>query len=172
MSYYCEMCGRELEAREAKRAIVEGSPLILCPSCYQRVSKQTVTREVQSIQKQKVKTIPQPQQAKQSTKRMEEFELVEDYATRIKRGRERLGWSQEILAMKVGESVNTIKRIEMGKLRPSIPLAMKIEKVLGIKLLEPVVDEVDREASTGSRGDYATIGDLIKISEQPSGKKP
>lgn len=172
MSYYCEMCGRELEAREAKRAIVEGSPLILCPSCYHRVSKQTVIREIQTIQKQKVKTTAQPQQAKQSTKRVEEFELVEDYATRIKRGRERLGWSQEILAMKVGESVNTIKRIEMGKLRPSIPLAMKIEKVLGIKLLEPVVDEVDRGASTGSKGDYATIGDLIKISDQPSRKKP
>lgn len=171
MSYYCEMCGRELEAREAKKAIVEGSPLILCPTCYQRLSKQTVTREAQDSSRPKTKTTLQPQSVKPSTNRVEDYELVEDYASRIKRGRERLGWSQEILAMKVGESVNTIKRIEVGKLRPSIPLARKLERILGIKLLEPVVDEVDRQVSTGPGKDYTTIGDLIKISGQSNEKK-
>jgi len=136
------MCGREIDAREAKKAIVEGSLLILCPQCYTRLSKQGVVKEppVQTQSKQ-VKQTPPPKPPSRPARRPEEYEVVEDYATRIKNAREKLGWSQEVLAVKVGESVNTIKRIEAGKLKPSIELARKLERILGIKLLEPVVEE-------------------------------
>ncbi|MCC6053811.1 MAG: TIGR00270 family protein, partial [Thermosphaera sp.] len=100
MSYYCEMCGRELDAREARRAIVEGSLLILCPDCYRRLSKEGVVKEppMQSRSRQvKQRPMPQPQ-VKQQSRKLEEYEVVEDYASRVKSARERLGWSQEVLA--------------------------------------------------------------------------
>jgi putative transcription factor len=157
------MCGRELDAREAKRAIVEGSLLILCPDCYRRLSKEGVVKEppMQSRSRQvKQRPMPQPQ-VKQQSRKLEEYEVVEDYASRVKSARERLGWSQEVLALKIGESVNTVKRIEAGKLKPSIELARKLERVLGVKLLEPIVEE-ERSLQSGSDRDFMTIGDLIR----------
>lgn len=164
MSYYCEMCGRELDAREAKKAIVEGSLLILCQSCYQRLSKQSIVKEPQP--RRELKTTQRTQLEKPPRTRIEEYEVVEDYAARVRTARERLGWSQEVLAMKIGESVNIIKRIESGKLRPSIPLARKLEKTLGVKLLEPVVDETEKTSITPGKLDYATLGDFIKIDDK------
>jgi len=165
VSYYCEMCGRELDQREAKKAMVEGSLLILCPSCYQRLSKHSVVKEApdkttQKKEKARAKQAP----VRPPSRKAEEYEVVEDYAVRVKSAREKLGWSQEVLAQKVGESVNTIKRIESSKLKPSIELAKKLEKILGVKLLEPIVEEIG-EAHTMSRGEYLTIGDLINIDE-------
>ncbi|MEM4717489.1 MAG: multiprotein bridging factor aMBF1 [Desulfurococcaceae archaeon] len=168
MSYYCEMCGRELDAKEAKKAIVEGSLLILCSSCYQRLSKQSIVKEPQP--RREIKIRERIQVEKPARTRIEEYEVVEDYASRVRTAREKLGWSQEVLAMKIGEGVNTIKRIETGKLRPSIPIARKLEKTLGIKLLEPVVDEVEKTSRTSSKVDYATLGDFIKIDDNNRSK--
>lgn len=160
------MCGRELSQREARRAVVEGSVLILCQTCYSRLSKQSAIREVtpQPRVKQSPQISSQAPSMRSRQRRIEEYEVVDDYAIRVKNARERLGWSQEVLAQKVSESTNTIKRIEAGKLKPSIELARKLEKVLGVKLLEPIVDEVNKFSST-SKEDFLTIGDLINIDE-------
>ncbi|MEM1831754.1 MAG: TIGR00270 family protein, partial [Desulfurococcaceae archaeon] len=91
MSYYCEMCGRELDQREAKKAIVEGSLLILCPSCYQRLSKQSVVKEVQSKPPQGKDKVKQTQPKPSSSRRIEEYEVTENYASKIKTAREKLG---------------------------------------------------------------------------------
>jgi putative transcription factor len=166
LSYYCEMCGRELEAREAKRAVVEGSLLILCPQCYQRLSKQGVAKEYMVTPTKQVRSrVSTSTPSRQQARRLEEYEVVEDYAVRIKTARERLGWSQEVLALKVGESVNTIKRIEASRLKPSIDLAKKLERVLGIKLLEPIVEEVG-ETRSSKGADTLTIGDLIRLNDR------
>lgn len=165
MSYYCEMCGRELDQREAKRAIVEGSLLVLCPTCYSRLSKQSAVKEVRVNAKPAFSGLKRrgtsiDVQGSSRRIRIDEYEVVEDYAIRVKKAREKLGWTQEVLAQKIGENVNTVKRIEAGKLKPSIELARKLERVLGIKLLEPVVDETGGGVS-GAREEFLTIGDII-----------
>jgi len=166
LSYYCEMCGRELEAREAKRAVVEGSLLILCPQCYQKLSKQGVAKEYMVTPTKQVRSrVSTSTPSRRQARRLEEYEVVEDYAVRIKTARERLGWSQEVLALKVGESVNTIKRIEASRLKPSIDLAKKLERVLGIKLLEPIVEEVG-ETRSSKEANTLTIGDLIRLNDK------
>ncbi|MFZ8783724.1 MAG: multiprotein bridging factor aMBF1 [Desulfurococcaceae archaeon] len=169
MSYYCEMCGREVDAKVAKRAVVEGSPLILCPECYSKLSRKSAVRE-ESLERarstQQLRSVQQTSVARSSrsvagqARIAETYEIVENYHQLIKSARERLGWSQEVLASKVGESVNTIRRIEAGKLKPTIELARKLERVLKIKLLEPVVAEPLNHVSS-SRVEDLTIGDLI-----------
>ena len=94
----------------------------------------------------------------------EKFEVVPDYAQRVKRARERLGWTQRMLAQKAKVSENVIKRIEAGTLTPSIDLAKRLEKILGIKLLEPVVEEGE-EYSGEKGGFYLTLGDIAEIKE-------
>jgi putative transcription factor len=96
----------------------------------------------------------------------ERYEVVPDYAEIIRRARERLGWSHKVLAEKVRESERTIKRIEAGELVPTIDLARRLEKVLGVKLLEPVVEEDYAEAGSRSRRRfYLTLGDIAEIRE-------
>ncbi|MEM0001050.1 MAG: multiprotein bridging factor aMBF1 [Desulfurococcaceae archaeon] len=167
MSYYCEMCGRELDRKEAKKAVVEGSILILCPSCYSRLSKQHVVREAPPSLARRTPTKTTNKQrggVKSPVRRVEEYEVVEDYAIRVKAARERQGWPQEVLAQKAGESVNTIKRIEAGKLKPSIELAQRLERLLGIKLLEPVVEEPG-VSSSKHKEEFLTIGDILSTEE-------
>ncbi len=98
---------------------------------------------------------------------VERYEVVEDYAERVRRARERLGLTQKELAQRVRVSENVIKRIEAGTLVPTIDLAQRLERVLGVKLLEPVVEE---EVATGSRRGsrdefYLTLGDIAEIRE-------
>ena len=97
---------------------------------------------------------------------LEKYELVEDFAERIRKARERLGWSTKMLAMKVKESETTIRRIESGKLRPTLELAKRLEEVLGIKLLVPAVEEELGLFSSERRGEYVTLGEIVSIREE------
>ena len=53
---------------------------------------------------------------------------------RIRRLREKRGWTQEMLADKVAVSRVTIARIEIGNRRPSLELLERIAKTLKVKM--------------------------------------
>ncbi len=168
MSCYCEICGREVpDERMCRTVVVEGVTLKVCPSCYNRLVKQgRITSPQKEVRRRPVPSKPVSHK-KWSRARIsrrileEEYEIVEDYADRIRRARQRMGWSQAVLAQKVREKANVIKRIEAGRLKPSIELARRLEKILGITLLEPIVDE--SPSTSGSKEDYYTIGDFIRF---------
>uniref|UniRef100_A0A7C4H6Z1 TIGR00270 family protein n=1 Tax=Staphylothermus marinus TaxID=2280 RepID=A0A7C4H6Z1_STAMA len=174
MTCYCEICGRHVEDSNLCRTVtIYNSVLTVCPNCYKKIvgDKQPA---IQQTLKQVVKpTSSEPDRdskwikTKVSRKILETmYEVVEDYATRIKRAREKMGWNQTVLAQKLRVSENIVKRIESGKLKPSIELARKLEKLLGIVLLEPIVDETLRQSSGDKSEDYLTIGDLINTNDE------
>lgn len=71
-----------------------------------------------------------------------------------------------MLAEAVKEGENVIKRIEAGRLVPSIDLARRLEQVLGIKLLEPVVESTFESYQSFSRSRVSkelTLGDIVAI---------
>ncbi|MCY0867958.1 MAG: multiprotein bridging factor aMBF1 [Desulfurococcus sp.] len=165
MPCYCEICGREVEDWECRKVVVEGSVLNVCPQCYNRLVREGKARPF-IPEKKSPSTVRQPVRGmpvKPKPKISEEYEVVEDYARRIKEARERLGWSQQALAQRVGESEGVIKRIESGRLKPDLDLARRLEKALGVKLLEPVVEE--KVEARGSSEDL-TIGDLIRLKRE------
>lgn len=164
MSYYCEMCGKELEAKDVRKAYVEGLLLILCPSCYTRLVNQGRAKPYVPEKKPAQRPPPTQPQAKPRPPVREEYEVVEDYAKRIREAREKLGWSQQVLANKAKVGENVIKRIEAGKLKPGLDLARRLEKILGIKLLEPLVDEGVAQPSGSDEG--VTLGDLIRVNKE------
>jgi len=63
----------------------------------------------------------------------------------------------------VGEKV--IKRIEAGTLVPSIELARRLERVLGVKLLEPVAELEEEEEMGGRERFQLTLGDIAELRE-------
>lgn len=165
MTCYCEICGREIaDEKLCRTVVVDGALLKACPACYNRLRKQG---KLQEVSQPRTKSAPRTQKRWIKTRvprriLEEEYDIVEDYAERIRKARQRLGWSQAVLAQKVREKENVIKRIEAGRLKPSIELARRLEKILGIVLLEPVIDE-ELGFFGGSNEDYFTIGDLIRI---------
>ncbi len=175
MSLYCELCGRLVtDERMLKTVVVEGAVLHVCIYCYRRLAKQGKIMEEKPLARKYVsksrvksvqKTVGGRTMVRKSRIPYEEYEIVPDYAKRIREARMRMGWSTKVLADKVREKENVIKRIESGKLMPSIELARRLERILHIKLLEPVVEET---TYTGSKGgeDYFTIGDLIRVSKK------
>ena len=53
---------------------------------------------------------------------------------RLKRLREKRGWTQQALAEKVGVARVTIGRIEIGNRKPSLELLERLAKVLKVKV--------------------------------------
>lgn len=157
--HYCEMCGMRIAGRPY-RAVVDGVEMVLCASCYMKLSRSG--RAVllrQTPRPQKKKTIP----VRRAPKRipLDQYDLVEDYYERIRRAREAKGWTTSALAQKLRISETMLRRIEAGKLKPSISLAKKMESILKIQLLEPteLAEEEDYRADPGT----LTLGDVVIV---------
>lgn len=99
--------------------------------------------------------------------------LVDGYGPKIHKAREAKGLSHEQLGNKVSARVPELKHIEAGKLRPSDDLIKKLEKELGITLMEavegpaPVVSGVNKKSGTGQG---LTIGDILRDAMGKKGK--
>lgn len=69
---------------------------------------------------------------------------------RLKVIRAERNWSQADLAEKLGVSRQTINAIETGKYDPSLPLAFKIARLVGLKIED--IFQLDEDERTGDSG--------------------
>lgn len=143
----CDLCGKDVQLF---RAIIEGTEMDVCAACAafgKVISKARVT------------------QAPKRTATAPEKEIIEhiaeDYSDSVRRERERMGLSQKDFALKLSERESIIHKIETGRIRPSIPLARKIEKFLKIKLVEE--EEVVHTKEKAPKTEEFTLGDFIKV---------
>ena len=79
----------------------------------------------------------------------------------IKKKRESMGLSQKDFAIKLSEKESTIHHMENHTLEPNLALAKKLEKFLGIKLIEESKEEFDAPKQKKDMG--FTLGDFIKV---------
>jgi len=128
--------------------------MMLCKECS---SFGTIIKEIGIEKQEKAK-----QEIKQEKEEPEIIEIiVKDFPEKIRKAREKLGLKQKELAKKINEKLSIIHKIESGKFEPDIKLAKKIEKFLGIKLVEEY-----EEKGLGKKGvqeNRLTIGDVIKL---------
>jgi len=153
----CELCGRVCECRPA---IIDGVKMMLCPGCMRHGQGIKVSEKPSATaQKPILDRIKKPRE-KDVYKDMNK-ELVSDWSNKIKKARQKKGLSREELGFKIGERTVTIAKIENGDLRPSDKMVEKLEKELGISLIEEVTSV--SSVSTGSHsGGGLTLGDFIK----------
>ncbi|MEM0284632.1 MAG: multiprotein bridging factor aMBF1 [Sulfolobales archaeon] len=163
---YCEMCGRLVLRREMKVIYVENVKLSVCQSCYSRLARGDVAREIEEATKAQTRRPRVSSDKKPEERVLDEYEVVPDYADRVRQAREKLGLTQKALADMVKESENTIKRIESGRLVPTIALARKLESVLSIKLLEPVVDSAQAQLPNPAKMKELTLGDVVSLKKR------
>jgi putative transcription factor len=157
LAVYCEICGKEIQKPITIR--VNKTYLKVCDSC--KIIGEVV--ENKPIEMRKViKKMPTPQYKTLKIPQVE-VSIREDFATEIRKAREKMGMTQDMLASLVGEKLSTLKKIEAGKLKPTIELAKKLEKVLKITLLEMESFE-EKTVSKKSEQDI-TLGDIVEIKE-------
>ena len=145
----CEICGK---ATELVKCAIEGCEMSVCRNCAKFGS---ITEMPAFTEK------PRPAgQSRAAAKQEEEEEAVTLDATgKVKDARERKCLTQEQLAKAIAEKESIIHRIESGAMSPSISTAEKLEKFLGIKLIEKMKKQ--EGAMVAAKSESFTIGDLV-----------
>jgi putative transcription factor len=158
----CELCGRECKG--GKEAIIDGAKMFVCSDCIK------YAEEVVQQEPVRTRSPPQPQRLPvKKTQNIErdiykdkgmEKELVTNWNHLIEQARKKKGLTREELGFRIGERTVTIAKLENGALRPSDQTIGKLEKELGIQLLEEVKN-VPTESQTRTQTGF-TLGDFIK----------
>ena len=151
----CDLCGKTETI--LNRAIIEGVELSVCTDCSKFGKVLAPVKRYGPKEQHKM--------AQKASLNEEKIELlVENYAELIKKKRESLGLSQKDFALKLREKESTIHNIETGHFTPPIAMARKLEKILGVKLVEEYEEKHElREQKRGE--EWFTLGDFIKMNK-------
>lgn len=145
------MCGKK--TAKANKVRVDHAILNVCDSCakfgepvgpshgYDRVKYDKQNEITVTIPEKKpayVRPLPKtkPRTPAKRRQNIDELDIVPEYAELIRDARSKLSWTQEDLAKKILERKHVLSNIERGELLPNIKTARKLEKALGIKLVE------------------------------------
>ncbi|MFZ3077361.1 MAG: multiprotein-bridging factor 1 family protein [Candidatus Aenigmatarchaeota archaeon] len=135
----CEICGSAAD----RKAEIEGAVLNVCGSCS-AFGKQLVRERPKFLNPLK---LPEETQ----------LALIKNFQEIIRTARMKKQLSQEQLASEIKEKMSLVKRMEEGW-SPPLQIARKIERFLGIILLEKVQQETGKTESVKSG---VTIGDVV-----------
>ena len=145
----CEICGKEMN--EEYEIELEGAHLMVCEECSRgKPAQKRVNAQY---------TVPHHRDFGAS----EQDEVVEGYGTIMRRARESAGMSLKELGEKINEKESILSRIEWEKTTPPDSVARKLEKELGIRLIQkkPAV----KKASAATQAREATLADFIEKKE-------
>ena len=162
----CEMCGETIHGTP-KLIRVEGAELQVCAKCgkfgteVQQPRRTDLVRPAPRPGPAGRGPVPAvPAQRKRDMFDYMEGEIVEDYANRVRNARIEKGISQKDLALQMMVRELLIKKIEKGELIPEEEVRKKLEKVLGIKLVDIVSADAEKKAQSKIT---QTLGDLTII---------
>jgi putative transcription factor len=94
---------------------------------------------------------------------------VEGYGKLMADARKRMGLPLEVLAERINEKLSFLERVEHEKTLPDEKLAHKLQKELGIKLLQGVVSASGPATSAAKGG--MTLGDILEIEKREKKKQ-
>lgn len=171
----CEMCGVETSA--PKTAKIEGAELTVCANCVEfgteirtQESDTTTSKYSTTQSSSSAESSSQTRSTSGSTggsrSRRDLFdemeEIVPDYDDRIRSAREGAGLTQAELADQLNEKTSLIRKLERGDHLPSDSIRRKLERELGIDLIEGSEEEVESEWSSSGSGSGVTLGDIVE----------
>jgi len=157
--------------------MLERATLNVCSSC---AHLGTLIRESPPAEQRQVQNAPETQKSTRYEQRPRkkadrpafrrpprvEGEISEDYPKILRNGRQKAGLSQEELAKKVAERVTVIKQLERGDLFPDDKVRRKLEKALGVSLMEYGEAADAGAVSSAKGGGGLTLGDMIQIKKE------
>lgn len=150
----CETCG----AVDAPYlAIIEGAKMQVCGNCARMGRIITYPKAPPAAKPGSPSSSSAPTPASKM-----EFDLVEDFGMVMRNARVKMQLPLPVLAEMLNEKASFLERVEHGATRPSEALARKLEKELGIKLLEQVEAPVQGKFDTRGMKEV-TLGDILEL---------
>ncbi len=147
----CEICGE----REAKfTVLLEGATMNACAVCAK--GAKILHKKPEEKAEKGVKVV--------ETGIVEE-DIVEGYGEIVKKAREQKGLTRKELAAKISESESYLEHIEKEKMRPTLKTARKLEKALGIKLIEKTTEMIIEKTEKKKREEL-TLEDFVEKKEK------
>ena len=150
----CDICGK----KEAIFYIeIEGAKMSACPGCSQGakiIGK--IGRAIDETTKTETPIIEYKEK---------ETEIEENCGQIIREAREEKKLELKDLAMSINENENYLKHIEQGKLMPTLKTARKLEKALGIRLINEITRTVS-ETGTMTKREEFRLQDLAEKGEK------
>lgn len=170
----CPICGGIIWGK-GQRVLLEGAKITVCDNCAQhgtKITKPTVKYQTKTVYKNKPQNIIRKQKVK--SERIEELEIVSDYARKIRDARQNRSLNQDQFAQKLNEKPSLLRRIESGRVEPTIKLAKKIEKVYSLKLLKTTdeIEFVSKDQKFMKKSTGASLGDIAFIKKREKDSNP
>ncbi len=162
MKLSCDICGRP-DARAV--ILIEGAKMVACGGCMR--NGKVLYRLDEGVEEEvDLRSLP----ARKSP--MDEGEeLIDGYGNLIKKARDRIGVRLSVIAEKISERESYLDAIENGRMKPTITVAKKLERELGIKLVEKASEEtVSSSDRPSGRFSEPTLGDVIVEAKKKKGK--
>ena len=161
----CSICGGKIWGR-GQKVLIEGAKITVCQSCAQYgVKIKNVSSAGNKVTQNYAKHKFSAKKKVYNRQIDGGLEIVADYVSKIRKARNSRGLSQDQFAQKLNEKPSLLRRIEAGKVEPTIKLAKKIEQVYEITLVKKV-DEIEpsttqnkymKKSSSTSLGDIAIV---------------
>ena len=164
----CELCGATV-AGPGKKVRIEGADLQVCMACARYG---TEVQEPRAGTRRYGPSTPAARPGAAPVRRRRDLfdqlvgELVDDYGERIRAARVEKGMTTKDLALATKERELLIKKIEKGELVPEDEVRLRIEKVLGIRLLDVPEEAIARERKEQQRIS-TTLGDVLSFKKKP-----
>lgn len=143
----CDICGN---TPVRAQILVEGAKLLACARCMK------TGKVIHRFHEEEPTQAPESRPTGEATE-----EIVEDYAKIIKTARQKMKLHLSVVAERIREKESYLHAIENGRLSPTIEVAKKLEKELGIKLIEKVESSTGPSASSSSKFSEPTLGDMV-----------
>ena len=157
----CEVCGREIFGNPYYR-VIEGGRLTVCGQCAQFSKQEWDPTRPQARKMPTRRRSAQPRR-RSDIDTAENMELVEGYGMIIKKARQKKKLTVEDFAKKISEKESVIKKLEKENLNPPMNLVRKVQRELGVKILEEA-ERTSGSVLTRPMGPR-TLGDMIKIKD-------
>jgi putative transcription factor len=151
---HCEICGKDTALNRCK---IEGCEMSVCINCS-RFGEKILGQSSATNYFQK-KILQKPLQQEKGSE--SELFIGKSAGNKIKNAREEKGLTQEQLAKAIAEKASVIQRIESGHMSPAISTAEKLEKFLGISIVEES-EETETRRESPDKEEGFTIADLLK----------
>lgn len=139
---------------------IEGSVVVTCDDCarYGEVVGFVSSRD-------KKKPALKPEEKEDVSFDAGGDELIDNYPEVIRKKREMHELKQEDLAKLINEPASLIHRVETGRMEPSLEVARKLQKALGVRLLHKS-DSGSIDSVKPTESDELTLGDMVVIKKR------
>jgi len=142
----CEICGIR---KASKKVLIEGAWVWVCEVCLKEISAKETENKRGKVKIERKIEIP------------EEEAIDEKFYEKLKKYRESKNLKQEEMAKILGIKESLYKGLEEGRIKPSIDLAKKIEKIIG----EKIVIKEKSDEKPDKKEFKLTVADVLEFKE-------